>query len=97
MYYIYNYTARKIEESLSVKRDEIIKLDTVNKDLSKLNNLCNFPHIIQKDLDLYYKSFQNRASSKKAPVNFDEYFNDTAQFYRSCFTMLENYKNEPLI
>lgn len=45
--------SRRIDSQLSVKRDEIIKLDTVNKDLSKLNNVCNFPHVIQKELDEY--------------------------------------------
>ena len=45
----------RIDGSLSVKRREIIKLDTVNKDLSKLNNVCNLPHVIQKDLDVYYR------------------------------------------
>ena len=47
--------SRKIDESLSVKRGEIIKLDTVNKDLSKLNNVCNLPHVIQTDLETYYR------------------------------------------
>lgn len=38
--------SRKIDSALSVKRGEIIKLDTVNRDLSRLNNVCNLPHVI---------------------------------------------------
>ncbi|KAM3140416.1 hypothetical protein pb186bvf_007576 [Paramecium bursaria] len=78
----------KINDQLKTKREEIIKLDTVNKDLSKLNNVCNFPNIIQKDIDQYKQS--------KNP-NFDDYFQDTAQFYRECYPILEINKNEQLI
>jgi len=63
-------------------------LDTVNKDLSKLNNVCNFPHVIQKELDAY------RSTRGK---NFDEYFVETAAYYKNCYQTLENHKNEPLI
>ncbi|CAK67535.1 unnamed protein product (macronuclear) [Paramecium tetraurelia] len=34
--------SRRIDSQLSIKREEIIKLDTVNKDLSRLNSVCNF-------------------------------------------------------
>jgi hypothetical protein len=73
--------SKKIDSAISVKRDEIIKLDTVNKDLSKLNNVCNFPHIIQKELDEYYK----QKGASKAAINFDDFFNDTAVYYKQCF------------
>ena len=35
--------ALKIDGTFSVKRKEIQKLDTINKDLQKLKNLCEFP------------------------------------------------------
>lgn len=70
-----SHLSKKIDSSLSTKREEIIKLDIVNKDLSKLNNVCDFPHIIQKELDQYYKS-----NSKIK--NFDEFFSDTALYYK---------------
>ncbi|CAD8140869.1 unnamed protein product [Paramecium octaurelia] len=80
--------SRRIDSQLSIKREEIIKLDTVNKDLSRLNSVCNFPHIIQKELDQY------KISKGK---NYDEYYNDTAQYYKQCYSNLDQYKNEPLI
>ena len=47
--------AIKIDSTFAVKRKEIQKLDTINKDLEKLKNLCEFPNILQQDLK-YYKS-----------------------------------------
>lgn len=35
--------ATKIDDSLRIKREEIQKLEIVNKDLQKLNSLCEFP------------------------------------------------------
>lgn len=47
--------ALKIDSTFSVKRKEIQKLDTINKDLEKLKNLCDFPNILKQDI-AYYKS-----------------------------------------
>ena len=47
--------ALKIDSTFSVKRKEIQKLDTINKDLEKLRNLCEFPNILQQDIR-HYKS-----------------------------------------
>ena len=47
--------ALKIDSTFSVKRKEIQKLDTINKDLEKLKNLCDFPNILKQDIT-YYKS-----------------------------------------
>ena len=33
----------KVESQIQVKRNEIQKLDTINKDLSKLKYLCDLP------------------------------------------------------
>jgi hypothetical protein len=46
--------ALKIDSTFSVKRKEIQKLDTINKDLEKLKNLCEFPSVLQQDIK-YYK------------------------------------------
>lgn len=42
--------ALKIDETFKFKRKEIQKLDTVNKDLQKLKNLCEFPNVLKQDL-----------------------------------------------
>ena len=47
--------ALKIDSTFSVKRKEIQKLDTINKDLEKLRNLCEFPNMLQQDIK-HYKS-----------------------------------------
>ena len=47
--------ALKIDETFKFKRKEIQKLDTVNKDLQKLKNLCEFPNVLKQDL-IEYKS-----------------------------------------
>ena len=45
--------ASKIDSTFAVKRREIQKLDTINRDLQKLKNLCDFPNILQQDIKLY--------------------------------------------
>jgi len=50
-----NTLASKIDEGLFVKRNEITKLDIVNRDLQKLNKLCEFPKILKEDLEIYHK------------------------------------------
>ena len=47
--------ALKIDETFKFKRKEIQKLDTVNRDLQKLRNLCDFPNVLKQDL-VEYKS-----------------------------------------
>lgn len=42
--------ALKIDQTFKFKRMEIQKLDTVNKDLQKLRNLCDFPNVLKQDL-----------------------------------------------
>lgn len=42
--------ALKIDQTFKYKRKEIQKLDTVNKDLQKLKNLCDFPNVLKQDL-----------------------------------------------
>lgn len=56
--------ALKIDSTFSVKRKEIQKLDTINKDLEKLKNLCDFPNILKQDIT-YYKSLpENKIPSE---------------------------------
>ena len=51
--------ALKIDSKFSVKRKEIQKLDTINKDLQKLKNLCDFPNVLKQDLQFYRSLSQN--------------------------------------
>lgn len=45
--------ALRIDSTFAVKRKEIQKLDTINKDLQKLKNLCEFPEVLKADLQQY--------------------------------------------
>lgn len=68
--------ALKIDSTFSVKRKEIQKLDTINKDLEKLKNLCEFPNILQQDIK-YYKSIPE----VKLAAEVDNLFTKSINFY----------------
>ena len=68
--------ALKIDSTFSVKRKEIQKLDTINKDLEKLKNLCDFPNILKQDI-AYYKSLPE----KKVPSEIEKLFNKSVAAY----------------
>lgn len=74
--------ALKIDNTFSVKRKEIQKLDTINKDLQKLKNLCEFPDILKSDLQ-YYKSLE-KAEEKPYQVLFEK----SVAYYKECFNTL---------
>ena len=86
--------ALKIDETFKFKRKEIKKLDTVNKDLQKLRNLCDFPNILKQDLT-EYKSI----AETKLPKSFseDHIFKKSINLYRECFQTLHELRSEPLI
>ena len=86
--------ALKIDETFKFKRKEIKKLDTVNKDLQKLRNLCDFPNILKQDLT-EYKSI----AETKLPKSFseDHIFKKSINLYRECFQTLYELRSEPLI
>lgn len=48
-----NSLAVKIDSTLETKRSEIKKLDLINKDLSNLKKLCEFPNLLKKELDRF--------------------------------------------
>lgn len=54
--------ALKIDETFKFKRKEIQKLDTVNKDLQKLRNLCDFPNVLKQDLAEYKATHESKVS-----------------------------------
>ena len=54
--------ALKIDETFKFKRKEIQKLDTVNKDLQKLRNLCDLPNVLKQDLTEYKGTHDNKVS-----------------------------------
>jgi hypothetical protein len=84
--------ALKIDSTFSVKRKEIQKLDTINKDLEKLKNLCEFPNILQQDIK-FYKSI----SETKLPSEVDGLFAKSITSYEACYKTLVTLKDEPLI
>lgn len=43
-------TSQKIDETLKPKREEIQRLDKINKDLSNLKMLCELPIQLKEDL-----------------------------------------------
>lgn len=86
-----NALTSKIDDSLKTRRNEIQKLDIVNKDLQKLKSLCDFPEIIKKDLATY----RNQTVLNK--IDFEGIFGESINYYRNCFEMLANLRNEPLI
>jgi hypothetical protein len=58
--------AERIDGTFSVKRKEIQKLDTINKDLKKLKTLCEFPDVLKADLQ-FYRSLEKNGT--KLPFN----------------------------
>ena len=84
--------ALKIDSTFSVKRKEIQKLDTINKDLEKLKNLCEFPNILQQDIKFYKSVPEARLSSE-----VDNLFVKSITFYETCYKTLISLKEEPLI
>jgi hypothetical protein len=85
--------ALKIDSTFSVKRKEIQKLDTINKDLEKLKNLCEFPNILQQDIK-YYKIM---TENNKVSLDIEQCFNKSITFYEQCYKTLIELKDEPLI
>ena len=84
--------ASKIDSTFAVKRREIQKLDTINRDLQKLKNLCDFPNILQQDIKLY-KSLPE----SKVPGEMETLFQKSISFYETCYKTLVSLKEEPLI
>jgi hypothetical protein len=70
--------AGKIDDSLCVKREEIRKLEVVNKDLQKLNSLCEFPEVLAADLKDY------RAMSEQG-IDYAAVFEKSVHYYGICF------------
>ena len=68
----------KIDDNLKVKRAEIQKLDTVNKDLQKLKKICEFPDILKADISDYKaRSIANSMSYDQVYIKifiFFQYF-----------------------
>lgn len=85
--------ALKIDSTFSVKRKEIQKLDTINKDLEKLKNLCEFPNILQQDIKYYKMVTENN----KVSPDIEQCFNKSVAFYEQCYNTLLELKDEPLI
>jgi len=48
-----NDLAQKVDNTLEIKRTEIKKLDLINRDLSGLKKLCEFPDVLKRELRNY--------------------------------------------
>lgn len=56
-----------------------------------MNSLCEFPQILELDLQ-EYKKMQDQGT-----VNFESVFNRSVESYKVCFQMLKQFKEEPLV
>lgn len=86
-----NGLVTKIDNNLGVKRNEIQKLDTVNKDLQKLKKICEFPHILKNDIQEF------KAISDSGKINYETMFSNSIEYFKSCFSLLTKLRAEPLI
>jgi vacuolar protein sorting-associated protein 51 len=85
--------ALKIDSTFAVKRKEIQKLDTINKDLEKLKNLCEFPNVLAQDI----KHYKLVAENNRLPTEVDQCFAKSILFYEQCYATLLDLREEPLI
>lgn len=106
-----NQLATKIDSTLETKRSEIKKLDLINKDLSNLKKLCEFPTLLKKELERYKSNLKSAskdsAIGKMTPLEFpadvldrlqlDRVFRESAEYYLECAEKLRMYKEEKLI
>lgn len=83
--------ALKIDETFKFKRMEIQKLDTVNKDLQKLRNLCDFPNVLKQDLAEYKATHESKVSQSFAQG--PRLFNKSIAVYEECYKTLESLKS----
>ncbi|EAR85282.2 phospholipid-translocating P-type ATPase, flippase family protein (macronuclear) [Tetrahymena thermophila SB210] len=81
----------KVDESLSIKRNEIQKLNTIKVDLEKLNMLCRFPEILAEDLQAYKQMVE------QGEIYYANIFNNSIEAYKECFKKLDEFQEEPLI
>lgn len=106
-----NTLATKIDSTLETKRSEIKKLDLINKDLSNLKKLCEFPKLLKNELEVYKRNLKSAskdsAIGKMTPLEFpsevlerlqlDKVFRESAEYYLECSEKLQLYKDEKLI
>lgn len=71
--------AFQIDDSLHVKREEIQKLEIVNQDLKNLNNICQFPNVLDEDLKFY------REMQEKSEIDFSLIFNESIKCYDNSY------------
>ena len=83
--------ALKIDETFKFKRKEIQKLDTVNRDLQKLRNLCDFPNVLKQDLAEYKSIHESKIG--ESFVDGPKLFHKSIAVYEECFKTLEDLKS----
>ena len=79
--------ASTIDDSLHIKREEIQKLEIVNKDLRNLSEICEFPNVLEDDLRAY------RKMQEKSEVDYEKCFQQSIVYYESCFSKLNQFKS----
>jgi methyl-accepting chemotaxis protein len=106
-----NTLSEKIDSTLSIKRSEIQKLDLINKDLSNLKKLCEYPNILKSELKKYKETvnelLRHSDSKQITPIdynkeilealNLNSLFLRSSEYYLECWEKLNKFKEEPLI
>ena len=76
-------TSQKIDETLKPKREEIQRLDKINKDLSNLKMLCELPIQLKEDLkQLHHLDVRN--------LSKDELIKQKSTIQKICIESLDN-------
>lgn len=90
----------QIDDTLKPKRDEIQRLDKINKDLSNLKMLCELPVMLKDDLkQLHSMDFRNmtRDELEKHKGDLLKICTNSVQNLNNCKDKLLEFHNEPLI
>lgn len=80
--------ASRVDDALSVKRREIVKLNTIKTDLDKFDMLCRFPEILAADLNAY------KEMVRVGEVDYINLFSKSVETYSLCFAKLHEFKEE---
>lgn len=106
-----NRLSLKIDSTLRVKRGEIQKLDTINKDLSGLKLVCEFPTTLKNDIAVYKGALAkvvkqqgfNASSPSSFPssvlstLNLNQLFESSSQAHLISYSKLFKFKDEKLL
>ncbi len=90
-----NSSYGKVESSLKVKWREVVKLDTMEKDLNKLKYLSELPNLFKNALTQYQtqvsKDGEGELAVFKEPTQYYSDYNDILTDYKQTKFMLSLY------